>query len=175
MDEAEADVDEAEADVDEADEFADIVKYSRCAAVNACACLARTMPKRFLSDEEERASLRGRLLAKMASLMARSEDEVAAAVAAKPSATLLDLGLTSAMGVSIKGWIFHELEAELTSFQCLKQPFDAVVEAIEGAQRQALGTVIPDLGAAPSDAAAAAANLTPVSISALAGNGPAAA
>ena len=47
-----------------------------------------------------------------------------------PEATLLQLGLTSAMGIALKGWVVREMEAELTTFQMLKQPLRLVVESI---------------------------------------------
>ena len=83
-------------------------------------------------DEAVIASLREQLLDKMAALLAKPKEEMVAALAAAPSATVLELGLTSAMGIALKGWVFKELEAELTTFQLLKQPLIEAVEAIGG-------------------------------------------
>ena len=109
------------------------------------------MPKRHLSNEAELAALRGQLLAKMASLLERSEEEMATTAAAAPLATVLELGLTSAMGIALKGWCFHTLEAELTTFELLKMPFDEVVLAIEAARRQDVGAKLPALPSLPGE------------------------
>ena len=107
--------------------------------------------KRHLSDNAELAVLRGQLIAKIASLLERTEEEIAAAAAVAPSATILELGLTSAMGIALKGWCFKTLEAELTTFELLKLPFDDVVLALEAARRQDIGARLPSLnGAAPA-------------------------
>lgn len=109
--------------------------------------------KRHLSDNAELAVLRGQLISKIASLLERTEEEIAAAVAAAPSATIIELGLTSAMGIALKGWCFKTLEAELTTFELLKLPFDDVVLALEAARRQDIGARLPSLdGAAPAPA-----------------------
>ena len=117
----------------------------------ASSCMPKA--KRHLSDNAELAVLRGQLIAKIASLLERTEEEIAAAVAAAPSATILELGLTSAMGIALKGWCFKTLEAELTTFELLKLPFDDVVLALEAARRQDIGARLPSLdGAAPAPA-----------------------
>eukprot|EP00325_Prymnesiales_sp_UTEX-LB-985_P035294 CAMPEP_0174719880 /NCGR_PEP_ID=MMETSP1094-20130205/32203_1 /TAXON_ID=156173 /ORGANISM="Chrysochromulina brevifilum, Strain UTEX LB 985" /LENGTH=125 /DNA_ID=CAMNT_0015920271 /DNA_START=39 /DNA_END=416 /DNA_ORIENTATION=- len=123
------------------------------------------MPKRAHTDDADLANLRSMLLGKLATLMDRSADDVTAAVKATPTASLLDLGLTSAMGVSLKGWVFKDLSAELTTYELLKQPFDNVVLSIDGAQRQTVGICIPDLPPAGNDAQQRAAALAePVSL-----------
>lgn len=104
--------------------------------------------KRHLSDNAELAVLRGQLIAKIASLLERTEEEIAAAAAVAPSATILELGLTSAMGIALKGWCFKTLEAELTTFELLKLPFDDVVLALEAARRQDIGARLPSLDGA---------------------------
>ena len=76
-------------------------------------------------------------------------DEITAAIAAQPNASVLELGLTSAQGISFKGWVFKQLEAELTTFQLLKQPFNLMIEAIDTAQREGVGAVLPDLPVPP--------------------------
>ena len=102
------------------------------------------MPKRHLSSDAEVIALRSQLIAQMASLSDRDEAEVAAAVEESPSATVLELGLNSAMGIALKGWVFHTLEAELTTFELLKQPLEAVVLSIEGARRHETGVALPE-------------------------------
>lgn len=92
--------------------------------------------------------LRAQLLAKMAEQTERSADEIDAAAVEHPDATVLTLGLTSAMGIALKGWVFHELEAELTTFELLKVPFDQVVLAIEAARRQDMGAKLPEISTA---------------------------
>jgi hypothetical protein len=104
--------------------------------------------KRHLSDNAELEVLRGQLIAKIASLLERTEEEIAAAAAVAPSATILELGLTSAMGIALKGWCFKTLEAELTTFELLKLPFDDVVLALEAARRQDIGARLPSLNGA---------------------------
>ena len=105
--------------------------------------------KRFHVDDDERRQLRSRVLGQMALITERTVAELADAAAASPTSTLLELGLTSAMGISLKGWVFKELEAELTTFQMLKQPLDDVVASIDNARREALGASIPQLGQLP--------------------------
>ena len=91
---------------------------------------ARGTKRPALSETSELDALRKQLLQRMAEVMEKSEDELTTAAAAAPEATLLDLGLTSAAGVALKRWVFIEMEAELTTFQLLKQPLSVVVEAI---------------------------------------------
>ena len=121
------------------------------------------MPKRVHTDDGDLKVLRATLLAKLSGLMSRTEDELTGAIAASPTATLIDLGLTSAMGISLKGWAFKDLQAELTTFEMLKQPFDDVVASIDRGQRQNIGCVIPNVPA-PADLQSRAAELAePVS------------
>ena len=100
-----------------------------------------------LSSEAELAALRKQLIDQMAVVAEKEADEISAAIAAQPEAGVLDLGLTSAQGISLKGWVFHQLEAELTTFQMLKQPFSLVVEQINLAQREETGLKIPEFAA----------------------------
>ena len=44
------------------------------------------------------------------------------------AATLTELGVTSIMAMALKGWVFHRLEAELTTFQLMRQPACRCVE-----------------------------------------------
>jgi hypothetical protein len=74
--------------------------------------------------------LRVQVLEQMSALSGKEATELDSAAAAAPEATVLELGLTSAQGVTLKGWVFKVLEAELTTFQLLKQPFSQVIEAI---------------------------------------------
>ena len=45
--------------------------------------------------------------------------------------------------------MFHELEAELTTFELLKAPVEEVVLTIEAARRQDMGVKLPEPGAPP--------------------------
>ena len=74
--------------------------------------------------------VRAQVLAQMSALSGKGVEELESAAAAAPEATVLELGLTSAQGVTLKGWVFKTLEAELTTFQLLKQPLNIVIEAI---------------------------------------------
>ena len=107
------------------------------------------MPKRHLSSDGALQALRARLLARIASLLDRPEEDLREALTKQPSMSLMELGLTSAMGVALKGWVFKELEAELTSFELLKCPVNEVLLSIEAAQRQDVGVKLP--GAAPAE------------------------
>lgn len=128
-------------------------KFLNLCASSKSVVLYMPKAKRHLSDNAELAVLRGQLISKIASLLERTEEEIAAAVAAAPSATIIELGLTSAMGIALKGWCFKTLEAELTTFELLKLPFDDVVLALEAARRQDIGARLPSLdGAAPAPA-----------------------
>ena len=74
--------------------------------------------------------VRAQVLAQMSAVSGKGVEELESAAAAAPEATVLELGLTSAQGVTLKGWVFKTLEAELTTFQLLKQPLNLVIEAI---------------------------------------------
>lgn len=82
------------------------------------------------SSQDALAALRATVVAQMADLSGKSAADIESAAVASPEATVLELGLTSAQGVSLKGWVFKTLEAELTTFELLKQPLRAVIEAI---------------------------------------------
>ena len=99
--------------------------------------------KRPHEDAEEVASVRALLLARMAELL--EGRDVAEAAAASPEATLLELGLTSATGMTLKGWVLRTLDAELTTFELLKQPLGEVVGMIAQARKAAAGVVLPGL------------------------------
>ena len=103
------------------------------------------------AEASELEQLRRRVLAQMAALSSREEAEVVAAVDASPNATILELGLTSAQGLTLRGWALRELEAELTAFQLLKQPFPEVLAQISAAQRENLGVSLPEVSPPPLD------------------------
>ena len=95
------------------------------------------MPKRpALSGSAELETVKCELYDLIASVWEKTPAEVhSAAAIASDSATILDLGLTSAMGISLKGMVVRQMEAELTTFQLLKQPIQQVIEDI-GARRR---------------------------------------
>ena len=64
-------------------------------------------------------------------------------------ATVLELGLNSTQGITLKGRVLRDMEAELTTFQLLKQPFPLVIECIDTARRETIGALIPELGPPP--------------------------
>ena len=114
-------------------------------------------PKRpAQSSADELAHLTTQLYALIADVSQKTVSDIhAAADAADAEATILDLGVTSAQGISLKGRVLRELEAELTTFELLKQPLKVVVEAIDVSRRDGVGAIIPSLGAPPADSAAA--------------------
>ena len=96
------------------------------------------MKRPALSSADELGRLREQLLELMASVSNKSVGEMReAADSASSEATILELGLTSAMGISLKGRVVRELEAELTTFQLLKQPLQQVIESIGARARPA--------------------------------------
>ena len=106
---------------------------------------ARGRKRPAVSESGTLTALRSQLLAHMAEVMERTQEELEQKALAEPEATLLELGLTSAAGVALKGWVLRHLEAELTTFQLLKQPLNDVVEAIDVAQRDDVGARMPAL------------------------------
>ena len=89
------------------------------------------MKRPALSATSELEKVRCELYDLMAVVWDKTAAEVrAAAEAASSEATILDIGLTSAMGISLKGAVLRQMEAELTTFQLLKQPLQQVVETI---------------------------------------------
>ena len=91
---------------------------------------ARGTKRAASSASDTLSALRSQIVGKMAGLSEKSVEELESAVEESPEATVLELGLSSAMGVALKGWVFKTLEAELTTFQLLKQPLKDVIEAI---------------------------------------------
>lgn len=111
---------------------------------------ARGTKRAASSATDALTALRGQVVAKMAALSEKSVEELESAAIASPQATVLELGLNSAQGVSLKGWVFKTLEAELTTFQLLKQPFKDVIEAIgEGRRRLSLCLILCSQRVAP--------------------------
>jgi hypothetical protein len=101
-----------------------------------------------LSDDSELQHLRSLVIAQLATLLEKSIEEVSAKAAEHPQSNVLELGLTSAMGMALKGWVVRHLDAELTSFEILKQPLNQVVESIDVARREDVGLVVPALSSA---------------------------
>ncbi len=98
-------------------------------------------------------ALRRQLLARMAFHLEREEASVVAAADEAPDATILELGLTSAAGLTLKGWVLRTLDADLTTFELLKQPLNDVVEAIHNAQSKDSGLALPAPGPRPEPSA----------------------
>ena len=114
-------------------------------SASCCAMSERGTKRAALSADSALDALREKVIAQLALISDQTSDEIKAAIAAQPEGGVLDLGLTSAQGISFKGWVFKQLEAECTTFQLLKQPFKLVVETIDTAQREGVGAKIPDL------------------------------
>ena len=96
------------------------------------------MKRPALSATSELEKVRCELYDLMAVVWDKTAAEVrAAAEAASSEATILDIGLTSAMGISLKGAVLRQMEAELTTFQLLKQPLLLEVGAAATLTRQA--------------------------------------
>ena len=110
---------------------------------------ARGTKRAALSDDSELQSLRAKVIAQMATLTEKSVEELTATAAEHPQSTVLELGLTSAMGVALKGWVLRHLDAELTTFQMMKQPLNQVIESIDVARREDVGLLVPEMSSAP--------------------------
>ena len=95
------------------------------------------------AEEAELKEIRERLLERVASVMHGGETSTAAALEPSPSSTLLDLGVTSASAAALKGWVFKELEAEITTFELMKTPLNELFELIAQARTQEVGCFIP--------------------------------
>ena len=98
--------------------------------------------KRTRVDEEELRDLSAQIFSHLATVLdadPRSQHEPAALA----EATLSDIGVTSTMAMGLKGWIFHQLEAELTTFQLMKSPTSELVELIASKRKSELGVAIP--------------------------------
>ena len=80
--------------------------------------------KRTRVDAEELADLRSQLFAHLTTLLTADPEADAAKLQQSPAAvaeaTLTELGVTSIMAMALKGWVFHQLEAELTTFQLMR-------------------------------------------------------
>jgi len=99
---------------------------------------------------EEVTKLKADLLELIAGCWGKSVDECKSAWdAASSEATILDLGLTSAQAISLKGRVMRELEAEVTTFELLKQPLRDALDAIDKSRRAGVGAVIPECGPPP--------------------------
>lgn len=75
---------------------------------------------------------------------------VSAALGAPPAppaaTTLLDIGVTSAMGAGLRSRVFKQLEAEITTFELLTTPFCDLLRLIDAAQKaDSMGAVIPQM------------------------------
>ncbi|KAL1510914.1 hypothetical protein AB1Y20_005743 [Prymnesium parvum] len=102
--------------------------------------------KRGFVETDELISLRNQLLGQLSIHLNQdpaSLDDAISSSAKMP--TLLELGLSSAACSALKGWVFHNLEAELTTFELLKTPMDQLLELIARARTRTIG--LPELPA----------------------------
>jgi hypothetical protein len=95
-------------------------------------------------EDAEAAAVKGALLAMCADATERAPSAIAAALR-QPNASLLDAGITSAVGVSLRSRVFKELEAELTLHELLTTPVASLISLILDAKRRDQGAVIPEL------------------------------
>merc|ERR1711892_315047 len=90
--------------------------------------------KRSRVDADELADLRAQLLAHVTTLLEADPEADGATLkqsdATVAAATLTELGVTSIMAMALKGWVFHQLEAELTTFQLMRSPTSELLELI---------------------------------------------
>ena len=103
--------------------------------------------KRSRVDADELADLRRQLFAHLTTML-EADPNADGAKLAQPdatvaAATLTELGVTSTMAMALKGWVFHELEAELTTFQLMRSPTSELLEIIATLRKSELGVAIP--------------------------------
>ncbi len=99
----------------------------------------------------ETADVEAQLIEQRAAMNAGDGDAVtlAAALAKKDMGgslpTLLEVGITSARAPALKGWIFKHLDAELTTFEVCKTPFDELLALIVAGRERDVGIKIPEI------------------------------
>ena len=103
--------------------------------------------KRTRVDPEELVDLRSQLFSHLTLLLEADPEADTAKLKQEPAAvaaaTLTELGVTSIMAMALKGWVFHQLQAELTTFQLMKSPTSELLELIATQRKGELGVVIP--------------------------------
>ncbi|KAL3932311.1 MAG: hypothetical protein SGPRY_000756 [Prymnesium sp.] len=96
--------------------------------------------KRGFLDPEELTSLRVQLLQQLSVHLEEEPTQLHDRIFASASCpTLIEIGLKSAACSALKGWIFHVLEAELTTFELFKTPIDQLLESIAQARTRSVG------------------------------------
>ena len=106
--------------------------------------------KRSRIDEAEVNDLSKQLFSHLATLLP-GDPRTGREPAELNEATLTDLGVTSTMAMTLKGWVFHQLEAELTTFQLMKSPTSELLELIATLRKSELGVALPELQPSPSE------------------------
>ena len=103
--------------------------------------------KRSRVDADELADLRRQLFDHLTTMLEADPNadgaKLAQSDATVAAATLTELGVTSTMAMALKGWVFHELEAELTTFQLMRSPTSELLELIATHRKSELGVAIP--------------------------------
>merc|ERR1719469_391350 len=99
--------------------------------------------KRTRVDADELVDLRAQLFTHLTTLLEADPAKLKQAPVAMAAATLTGLGVTSIMAMALKGWVFHRLEAELTTFQLMRSPTSELLELIATQRKSDLGVVIP--------------------------------
>ena len=103
--------------------------------------------KRTRVDEEEIDELRMKVFDYLTSVLPRDPRETQEADALA-KATMTELGVTSTMAMGLKGFVFHQLQAELTNFQLMKSPTAELLELIVAQRKHDVGLMIPEFESA---------------------------
>ena len=102
-------------------------------------------------DDEEVQELSSQLFSHLATVLP-ADPRTSLEPARLKEATLADLGVTSQMGMALKGWVLRQLQAELTTFQLMKSPTAELLELIATERKREFGCVIPELQTVPAPA-----------------------
>ena len=103
--------------------------------------------KRTRVDEEEVDELRMKIFDYLTSVLP-SDPRNTQDPDALAKATMTELGVTSTMAMGLKGFVFHQLHAELTNFQLMKSPTAELLELIVAQRKQDVGLMIPEFESA---------------------------
>ena len=95
-------------------------------------------------SEETLADIRKQLVEQLVT-MGTFKDAAECAAAITSSSTLLQLGVSSAQGSSLRGWVYRRLEAEISTVDLLKTAVPDLLRLIACAQQQSVGVAMPPL------------------------------
>ena len=94
--------------------------------------------------EEKLVEIRRQLVEQLVA-MGTFKDAAECTAALTPSSTLLELGVSSAQGPSLRGWVYRRLEAGVSTIDLLKTAFPDLLRLIACAQQQSVGVAMPPL------------------------------